>query len=159
MANTQTEFTRTPGNRLHQAGREKKKEFITSLYPGQVMLMKVLLKVDIATGRALEDNLDNYYTRQAMGEGRPDPVWHNNPAIHQPQQPAGALQEQFLFRRICAFNKKRRKNSAPWDEHSLLRLALLAGEEDSYTQIANQLGRSVKSCRTMYIVMKKAGVV
>ena len=43
--------------------------------------MKVLIKVDIQSGRVLADNLEDYYTRQAMGEGRPTPVWQDNPAL------------------------------------------------------------------------------
>jgi hypothetical protein len=121
--------------------------------------MKLLLKVDIATGRLLVDNLEDCYNRQAMGEGRSPPVWHDNPALHQTKEQTGQW-EQILFRRICAFNKKRRKNSTPWDEHSLYHLALLTGkEENPFPRVAARLGRSVTSCRSMYYVMQKAGVV
>lgn len=120
--------------------------------------MNILLKVDIASRRILVNNLEDFYTRQAMGEGRQDPEWHNNPAIHQTQLSPRELWELQLFNRICAFQKKRRKNKK-WTVHKLFRLALLVDAKNCYIEIAGQLGNPVRSCKSMYNSMKKAGVV
>lgn len=121
--------------------------------------MKVLLRVDIKSGRPLVDNLAEYYARQAMGEGRPDPVWQDNPAINRRPERAGT-KNYHLYKRVCAYNNNRQKKNAPnWNEHSLYRLAILAKGDRPFDQIAAKLGLPVKSCQAMYNVMKKAGVV
>ena len=124
--------------------------------------MKVLLRVDIISGQVLVDNLVEYYTRQAMGEGRPVPVWQVNPAITwRPERAAGIGTKNYhLYKRVCSYNNNRQKKNAPnWNEHSLYRLAILAKGERPFDQIAAKLGLPVKSCQAMYNVMKKAGVV
>lgn len=123
--------------------------------------MKVLIRVDIKSGRVLVDNLEEYYTRQAMGEGRPEPVWQNNPAINWRLGMAGmGIKNQHLFNRIRAYNNRRRKtNAVNWDEHSLYYLAIWAKGEGAFDLIAAKLGRPMRSCQAIYSVMKKAGIV
>ena len=123
------------------------------------MTMKILLKVDIATGRVLADNLADHYTREAMGEGRPDSVWHNNPAMMESPPVVVSQREEILRQRIRAFNKTRRKNSTSWNDDNLLSLALLMDQENCIHRVAEILETSVVSCRGMYNSMKNAGVV
>lgn len=123
------------------------------------MTMKILLEVDIATGRVLVDNLADHYTREAMGEGRPVPVWHNNPAMMESPPVVVSQREEILRNRICAFNKTRRKNSTSWNVDNLLSLALLMDQEKCFHRVAEILETSVVSCRGMYNSMKNAGVV
>ena len=117
--------------------------------------------MDIPSGRVLLDNLAGYYARQAMGEGRPGPVWHDNPALKRPPggRPGPVPAPQALYQRVCDYSQGRRRSGAPWDERSLYRLAVLAGKKRPYARISSELGRTVRSCRAMYSVLKKAGIV
>jgi len=50
----------------------------------------ILVKVDIRTGRVLVNNLEDFWTCMAAGEGRPEPPRHQNPALTRCGAPAGA---------------------------------------------------------------------
>lgn len=52
--------------------------------------MDILVKVDIRTGRVLVNNLEEFWSRLAAGEGRPEPPRHQNPALTRCGAPTGA---------------------------------------------------------------------
>lgn len=118
--------------------------------------MKTIIKVDIATGRVLVDNLAEFWSRLAMGEGRPEPVPRENPALFlKPEEETDVL----LLERIRAFNQRRR-TSVFWSDRELYRLArLLLVENQTISQAAYKLARRPKACRYVYGAMRREGVI
>ena len=58
-----------------------------------------IIRVDIPTGRVLEDNLHAFWETQSRRSELPDPVWHSNPAMHgyAGPQPRGAQEHSTAY--------------------------------------------------------------
>jgi hypothetical protein len=116
-----------------------------------------ILKVDIATGEVLIDRLEDLWAKEAMGEGRPDPVWRENPALRLKQTGEDMLWQR-IQKRIQAWAAKRSRST--WSANDLYCLArMVALQGLTYTEAARRLGRRPHSCRENFIRMRKAGII
>jgi len=117
-----------------------------------------IIRVDIVTGRVLEDNLAEFWAREA-NNNLPDPVWHRNPAMHgyaglQPR-------DELLAERVRRFNStRRRRTKNAWTDTEVYRLAVLMGRQRKKPhQAAAWLPRSPRACQMMFKEMQNAGVI
>lgn len=118
-----------------------------------------IVRVDIPTGRVLEDNLRAFWAAQARRAYLPDPVLSSNPAMQSREEPHAG--EELLAERVKKFNStRRRRTKNAWTDTELYRLAVLTGiRKQKPGQAATRLARSPRACQRMYKEMEKAGVV
>jgi len=112
-----------------------------------------LVKVDIQTGRVIEDNLLEFWAGQTRG-------LIADAADGKQAWPAALLDED-LRERVKLFNTGRRRgNKNSWSTAELCRLAVLMGRQKrNYKQAAARLGRTPRACQFMFREMTKAGVI
>jgi hypothetical protein len=127
-----------------------------------------IIRVDIPTGRVLEDNLHAFWETQSRRSELPDPVWHSNPAMHgyAGPQPRGAqtgtVQPPYeLLERVQRFNAaRRRRTKNAWTDTEMYRLAVLVAVQNQKPhQAAARLARTPRACRDMFRTLKNAGVI
>lgn len=119
-----------------------------------------LIKVDIQTGRVLEDNLEEYRAREAMHESLKDPAWYPNPAMGPRPEKVPEKVDPDLMERVRKFNRRTAKRKNSWSNAELYRLAVLMGRKKMHhTQAGFRLSRSPEACRYMFRKMKGAGVI
>ncbi len=111
-----------------------------------------MIKVDIQTGRVLEDNLQELWDGQSHG-------------ITAGAATVGSyrseLPDESLRERVKLFNTgRRRSNKNAWSNAELYHLAVLMGRQKrNYKQAAARLGRTPRACQFMFREMTKAGVL
>ncbi len=115
-----------------------------------------IIKVDIATGRVLDNNIQAFWDVQARRKDLPNPTWHRNPAM-----PNLQVSEELLAERVKRFNTtRRRRTKNAWTDTEVHQLAVLTGiQKQKPYQAAIRLTRSPRACQQMFKVMQKAGVV
>lgn len=130
--------------------------------------MQSMIKVTIATGRVLENNLHAFWDGQWPAKEQPGPAGRPNPALQSRSlSQVSALQlnggrGQALLDRVKEFNGswQRRNYKHAWSDTDILQLAVLMGLQSRKSQYAAaRLARSPRACRMMFTRIKKAGVI
>ncbi|MBF7081716.1 hypothetical protein IT084_01805 [Desulfallas sp. Bu1-1] len=128
--------------------------------------MGYLVKVDIQTGRVLENNLREFWGRQPCGAeqeeaGRRTTCRRLPEPAAAPQARTGTPQDEALRVRVRQFTaRRRRKHKNAWSEAELYRLAVLMGlQKQNYRQAAARLARTPRACQFMFKKLKDAGVI
>jgi len=118
--------------------------------------IKNLVKVDIATGEVLEDNLHVFWNIQTRGGDLPEIPRH--PTLHLLSK---LNTETLIVERVKKFNSTRQnRNKNSWTDIELCQLAvLIAVKKQKFHQAAVQLAKTSGACRQVYRKMKNAGVI
>ena len=121
--------------------------------------MQNIIKVAIATGRVLENNLHAFWDGQWPAKEQPGPAGRTNP---EPALRLDGGEGQALLGRVKEFNGswQRRNYKHAWSDTDIFQLAVLMGLQSRKSQYAAaRLARSPRACRIMFTRIKKAGVL
>ncbi|MFA7466916.1 MAG: hypothetical protein WCY82_01465 [Desulfotomaculaceae bacterium] len=121
--------------------------------------IECIVKVDIATGQVLENNVRAFWDTQARGKDIPNPAWRSNPAMQ--NNINMQVSEELLAVRIKKFNSaRRRRTKNAWTDTEVHRLAVLIGiHKQKPYQAASWVDRTPRACQRMLRQMKIAGVI
>lgn len=115
-----------------------------------------IVKVDLTTGKVLENNLRAFWRTQARGDDVPGTL--RQPALHCLSRPQV---EALIAERIKKFNNNhRRRTKNSWTDTELYQLAvLIVLQKRKFYQAAVQLAKTTGACRQAFRKMKDAGVI
>lgn len=121
-----------------------------------------IIKVDIQTGKVLENNLQEFWARRTMRRNLKVPARQPEPApgLRPGERPLPEKVDPALMQRVTRFSSKIKRRANSWSEDELYRLAVLMGRKNMpHKQAAFRLARSPEACKYMYRKMKSAGVI